>query len=43
MVHLHASGAGFTAIARHFGISRCRVEQILDRGGQSSDLTRGLR
>src|SRR5438128_1689086 len=31
MVHMHASGAGLTAIARHFGISRRRVEQILDR------------
>ncbi|MHB8290826.1 MAG: DNA-directed RNA polymerase subunit alpha C-terminal domain-containing protein [Acidimicrobiales bacterium] len=30
MVHLHASGAGFTAIARHFGISRTRVKQIVD-------------
>jgi hypothetical protein len=37
MVHMHASGAGLTAIARHFGISRSRVEQILDRVEQSSD------
>ena len=28
MLHMHASGAGLTAIARHFGISRSRVEQI---------------
>lgn len=34
MVHMHASGAGLTAIARHFGISRSRVEQILDRAEQ---------
>jgi len=37
MVHMHASGAGFTAIARHSGISRTRVEQILDRAEQRSD------
>jgi hypothetical protein len=37
MVHMHASGAGLTAIARHFGISRSRVKQILDRAEQSSD------
>jgi len=37
MVHMHASGTGLTAIARHFGISRSRVEQILDRVEQSSD------
>ena len=37
MVHMHASGAGLTTIARHFGISRSRVEQILDRAEQSSD------
>jgi hypothetical protein len=30
MVHMHASGAGHTAIARHFGISRSRVEQSSD-------------
>ena len=29
MVHMHASGAGLTAIARHFGVSRTRVVQIL--------------
>jgi hypothetical protein len=37
MVEMHASGAGLTAIARHFGISRSRVNQILDRAEQSSD------
>ncbi len=37
MVHMHASGAGLTVIARHFGISRIRVEQILDRAEQSPD------
>ena len=37
MVHMHASGAGLTAMARHFGISRTRVKQILDRTEQSSD------
>ena len=37
MVHMHTSGAGPTAIARHFGISRSRVKQILDRAEQSSD------
>lgn len=37
MVHMHASGAGFTAIARHFGISRSRAEQILDRAREGSD------
>jgi len=37
MVHMHASGAGLTAIARHFGISRTRVEQILVHSEQSSD------
>jgi hypothetical protein len=37
MVHMHASGAGLTAIARYFGISRSRVKQILDRAEQSSD------
>lgn len=37
MVHMHASGSGLTAIARHFGISRSRVEQILERAEQSLD------
>jgi hypothetical protein len=37
MVHMRASGAGLTAIARHFGISRSRVNQILDRAELSSD------
>ena len=37
MVHMHASGAGLTAIARHFGISRTRVKQIIDRAEQSLD------
>ena len=37
MVHMHASGSGLTAIARHFGISRTRVEQILERAEQSLD------
>lgn len=37
MVHIHASGAGTMAMARHFGISRSRVKQILDRAEQSSD------
>lgn len=36
MMHMRASGVGPTAIARHFGISRSRVEQILDRAEQSS-------
>jgi hypothetical protein len=36
MVHMRASGAGLTAIARHFGISRSRVNQILDRAELSS-------
>lgn len=36
MVHMHASGAGLTAIARHFGVSRNRVVQILDRAEQTS-------
>ena len=31
MVHMPASGAGLTAIARHFDVSRTRVKQILDR------------
>jgi hypothetical protein len=34
MVHMHASGAGYTVIARHFGISRSRVEQVLARAEQ---------
>lgn len=43
IVHMHASGAGLTVIARHFGISRIRVEQILDRAEQSRAPTdRGL-
>ena len=37
MVHMRASGAGLTAIARHFGISRTRVEQIPDRAEQRCD------
>jgi hypothetical protein len=36
MLHMHATGAGLTTIARHFGVSRTRVEQILDRD-QTSD------
>ncbi len=36
MVHMHASGAGLTAIARHFDVSRTRVKQILDRAEQTS-------
>ena len=37
MVHMRGSGAGPTAIARHFGISRSRVNQVLDRAEQRSD------
>ena len=37
MVHMHASGAGLTAIARHFGISRTRVVQVLYRAERDSD------
>lgn len=37
MVHMHASGAGFTVIARYFGVSRSRVEQIIARAEQRSD------
>ena len=37
MVHMRASGAGLAAIARHFAISRTRVEQILHRAEQSPD------
>jgi DNA-binding NarL/FixJ family response regulator len=37
IVRMHASGAGLTAIARHAGISRTRVKQILERVEQSSD------
>jgi hypothetical protein len=37
MMHMQASGMGLTAIARHFGLSRTRVEQILDRAEQRSD------
>lgn len=37
MVNMHASGAGFPTIARHFGISRSRAEQILERAREGSD------
>jgi hypothetical protein len=37
IMHMHASGMGLTAIARQFGLSRTRVDQILDRAEQRSD------
>jgi hypothetical protein len=36
VVHMRASGAGLTEIARHFGVSKTRVDQILGRAEQSS-------